>query len=162
MTYKSIMRQSPHLQTRVADMTEDEYQAKLDECRRWWNTVNWSDLQSSGRYPIKQAIFCGVDSVTGQFFTQWLRLHFGAEKVQSMHWLRDVPGTTSELDLDVLLKSRAPVIAACWSMERAKRTIPAYEAARGWPIGSVRAYEAFAPYWSTLKQQGWVPPGDFV
>jgi hypothetical protein len=106
----------------------------------------WIDFQT-GEYPIKQVIFCNMDSVTGSLFTPLLRNWRSArdslfDQVDIVHFLRE---SSDQPDLDVLLRTTSNIVTACWTEARARAVLPDYQAARGWPDDSVRIYVLTSP-----------------
>jgi len=89
-----------------------------------------------GEYPIKQVIFCNLDSVVGGLFTSTiLKPKYG--KIDIIHSLRE---SKEETDVALLLKTTLPVVSTCWDVGRTKVALARYLKVRGWKAGDVRVY----------------------
>lgn len=89
-----------------------------------------------GEYPIRQVIYCSLDSVTGSLYTPLLKSKYGT--VDIVHHIRE---SSTETDLQVLLRTENIVVTTCWPLSRLLNVLPAYAVARGWNDSEVRAYE---------------------
>jgi len=94
---------------------------------------------SEGKYPIKQVIFCGLDSVTGPLLlSSMLKKSYG--HVDIIHML----GSESQTDVGRLLLTSQPVVTTCWNIYRTLACMPAYLKLREWQEGDVRVYQLSA------------------
>jgi len=97
-----------------------------------------------GEYPIRQVIYCNLDSVLGPLFTgSILKKNYG--KIDIMHDISDTHNLKfGEVTVEKLLLTTKPVLATCWYWgERGfnDELLDRYCKERGWEQGSVRIYE---------------------
>jgi hypothetical protein len=90
-----------------------------------------------GKYPVRQVIFCGMDSVLGSLLTSILfKPNYG--KIDIIHLLRE---SEQESDVELLLKTERSVISTCWDPARTWAAIPEYAQKRNWAEEDIRVYE---------------------
>lgn len=88
-----------------------------------------------GDYPIRQVIFCELDSVLGSLLTGMLKDKHG--RIDILHQLRS---SEKQTDLDLLLSTTRTVVSTCWTETRTLDVLPEYVKKRGWQPDDVRVY----------------------
>jgi hypothetical protein len=91
---------------------------------------------SKGEYPIKQVIYCNMDSVTGALFMPLIKRKYG--RVDIIHQIRE--SMPQGADLDLMMATTKPVVTTCWDAKRTRKIMTKYLSDRGWKKGDVRIY----------------------